>query len=357
LVGDVFIADATVHGYNWRQDNWAVPETAAASAAGFGFHQFLSPAGADTLTEGEFLRDWPTADIEEALFVEAGVDLAVYHGTPIYDLYCDGHSSTQKGIEWQQREPNRVMTYGAVNPLDGSAALRELERLADQGVNGIKVYAASYYKGRTLEHRLDDPDLGYPFIEKALELGFRVIATHKAVPFGPVRSEPYSVTDLPQACARYPEMNFEVVHSGFAFVEETALLVGACPNVWLNLEISGSFAVIAPRRFATLLGTFLQHGAEDRILFATGTPLVHPRAPIQAFLDFEMPADLIEGMGYPPITMDMKRKILGLNFLRLHGMDVDCYLAGVDGDRWSGRDGTQAEAWSHLRDRGVVQVA
>jgi hypothetical protein len=32
---------------------------------------------------------------------------------------------------------------------------------------------------------------------------------------------------------------------------------------------------------------------------------------------------LIEGYGYPPLTEQAKRKILGENLARLHGMDVD----------------------------------
>ena len=357
MIDDVFVADAVVHGYHWGPSNFAIPEAAMTSAAGFGFHQFLSPDSPARLTESEFVRDWPTEDIEEALFVETGADLVCYHGTPIYDFYRDGHSATHKGLEWKVREPNRVLVYGDANPMDGSAALRRLEELADQGVNGIKVYAARFYQGRTLPQPLDDPEFGYPFIEKALDLGIRVIATHKAIPFGPVRAEPYSVGDLPQACARYPEMNFEVVHAGFAFLEETALLAASFPNVWLNLEVCGSFAAVAPRRFAELLGPFLQYGAEDRILFATGCPLVHPLPAMRAFLDFEMPADLISGMGYPEVTLEMKRKMLGGNFLRLHGIEEESFLKQVEGDRWAEARGEAAstEPWSHLRRRGISE--
>ena len=357
MIDDVFVADSVVHGHNWGPSNFAIPEAAMTSAAGFGFHQFLSPDPSARLTEREFIRDWPTEDIEEALFVESGVDLACYHGTPIYDFYRDGHSATHKGLAWKAREPDRVLVYGDANPMEGAAALRRLEELAEQGVVGIKVYAASFYQGRTLPQPLDDPEFGYPFIEKALDLGLRVIATHKAIPFGPVRAEPYSVGDLPQACARYPEMTFEVVHAGFAFLEETALLAASCPNVWLNLEVSGSFVLVAPRRFAELLGPFLQYGAEDRILFGSGCPVVHPLPTLRAFLDFQMPEDLVAGMGYPEVTPEVKRKILGLNFLRLHGIDPEAFLKNVEGDRWAVARGAtpNAEPWSHLRSRGITE--
>jgi hypothetical protein len=40
-------------------------------------------------------------------------------------------------------------------------------------------------------------------------------------------------------------------------------------------------------------------------------------------MDFEIPQDLCEGYGYPQLTPVAKRKILGENLLRLHGMDVE----------------------------------
>ena len=40
-------------------------------------------------------------------------------------------------------------------------------------------------------------------------------------------------------------------------------------------------------------------------------------------MDFAIPQDLCEGYGYPQLTDVAKRKILGKNLLRLHGMDVE----------------------------------
>jgi uncharacterized protein len=43
---------------------------------------------------------------------------------------------------------------------------------------------------------------------------------------------------------------------------------------------------------------------------------------LDAFWNFELPPDLVEGYGYPQLTEQAKRKILGENLLRLQGMDV-----------------------------------
>ncbi|MBV8258050.1 MAG: amidohydrolase family protein, partial [Actinobacteria bacterium] len=264
----MIVADATVHAYNWSKENYAVPIADRTTAAGLGFHGWLTTDEASKLTEAEFRHDWTAEELEKALFYESPVDLAGHHGTPIWDYYKDGHSATEKGFQLRELQPNRTIVYGAVNPFHGQKCLEDVERLVEQGVDGIKVYAARYDQGVTYEQRLDDPEFGYPFIQKCVDLGVRVIATHKAVPFGPVRSEFYNVRDLPEVCAVFPQMNFEIVHAGFAFVEETAFLAGF-PNVWLNLEFSAAIVTKAPRRVAEFIGKFATMGGADKILFST----------------------------------------------------------------------------------------
>lgn len=44
---------------------------------------------------------------------------------------------------------------------------------------------------------------------------------------------------------------------------------------------------------------------------------------LDAFWNFEIPQDLVEGYGYPQLTEQAKRKILGENLLPLQGMDVE----------------------------------
>jgi hypothetical protein len=47
-----------------------------------------------------------------------------------------------------------------------------------------------------------------------------------------------------------------------------------------------------------------------------------PKWAPRAYMDFQVPEDLCAGYGYPQLTGRAKRKILGENLLRLHGMDV-----------------------------------
>jgi hypothetical protein len=44
---------------------------------------------------------------------------------------------------------------------------------------------------------------------------------------------------------------------------------------------------------------------------------------IKAFLELEIPEDMRSGFGYPQITKQDEEKILGLNFAKLMGIDVE----------------------------------
>lgn len=351
---DILIADATAHAYNWTEENFKVPATAALRNAAYNFHQFITTDPSLVLSEAEFARDWSPEEVADTLFYEAGVDFICHHGTPIYDFWNDGNCPSEKGWAMQAHHPERVITYAAINPYELTAdeTRSEVDRLVnDHGVSGLKVFPARWANGRTIEQRLDDEEFAFPMIERALELGVKSVAVHKAVPAGPLRLEPYGVDDLPEACAIFPEMNFEIVHAGFAFVEETVFLT-AFPNVFFNLETSFALINRAPRRFAELLAALLAGGAGDRIFYSSGTALVHPLAALKSFMEFEMPEDLVEGFGCPPLDRELKAKILGENFLRMHGIKPHELTSKLTGDEVSKRQSRGLEEpWSNLRAR------
>jgi len=345
----MLLADATIHAFNWKRENWTIPETEFSLAPAAGFHQFLTPDDKSRLTADQWLIDWTPDQIEQIIIRETPLDLIAYHGTPIFDFFKDGHSATEKGYVLKERHPNRVLVYGAANPFEGEKALRDIEEHAERGANAIKVYAARWEKGKTYGQPLDDPEFGYPFIQKALDCGIDIIATHKTMPFGPSHPGPYGMDDIPEVCGVFPQMKFEIVHAGFAWVEETTFLANL-PNCWFNLEGSQGLIHPAPRRFADFLGRFLMVGAEDRIVFSTGCPLAHPAPMIQRFLDFEMPQDMVEGLGYPEFTDEIKRKVLGENFFRMHGIDTEEFKKKTAGDEWDRqREDGLDDTWDNLR--------
>jgi len=352
MIDQTIVVDAVGHAYNWSADNFANALAEGFAAGGYGFHVLLSPDDPHRLGPEEFARDWQAEELEQVFFLETEVDVVCYHGTPLDDYFKDGLVAIDKGVELKRRNPDRVFLYGPINPLEGDRAIAELERqVSEYGIDGVKLYPARYYRGRTLPVQLDDAQHTIPVIERALELGVKVVAVHKAIPFGPTASVNYRTDDVDTAAALYPEMNFEIVHAGYAFLEDTLLLAARFPNVWANLEVTASLAVNNPRRYAEVMGGLLYWGAAERTIFASGCTLVHPQPAIEGLKTYEIPQDLIDGYGYPQLTGEIRRRILGENFLRLHGVDATDLKARIAGDKWSkAREAGLAPPWHRVRE-------
>ncbi len=74
--------------------------------------------------------------------------------------------------------------------------------------------------------------------------------------------------------------------------------------------------------FAEILGKLLFWCGEDKIIYGSEASIFHPQWALRAFMDYEIREDLCAGYGYPQLTDQAKRKILGENLLRLHGIDA-----------------------------------
>ncbi|HEY1970301.1 MAG TPA: amidohydrolase family protein [Pseudonocardia sp.] len=352
MIGDWVIADAVIHGFNLSRPNWNSPETENL-VLGQGRANAVRSEEAATLGPGARTRNWLAEDLEDVVFLESPIDVAAYHGVPMWYHFKDGVSDFRKGLVLRERHPERVLVYGPLDPTQGKKALDDMERLVGEfQVDGIKVYGASYRPdGTVLPVQLNDPKIGYPFIEKAIELGVKVIAAHKMLPpIGPFAA--FGVSDIPNPAGLYPEMQFEIVHAGMAFVEDTAMMAFH-KNIWFTMESTAVFAQKMPRRFAQFVGALLANGGGDRLMFASGTTLQHPRPLIDAFLDFEMPEDLMVDYGYPAFDEQTKRNVLGENLLRLHGLDREKVVAAVSNDDLARRRAEigRVEPWSQVRAR------
>lgn len=315
------------------------------------YHKKFAPNNEYRLSPQEYCTDHSVEALAHALFAESPCDMAVVHSIPLYDFFKDGLVAWEKGVDMKRRYPRRVLHYGRLVTLDVTKALADLEfQIKEHGVDGFKIYPATYYEGRTIAWRMDDSRMAYPLYERALKLGVRNFAVHKAHPFGPTQTQAYRVEDVEEAASLFPEMNFQIVHAGMLFVEETAALLARFPNVYGNMEISWSYLNNHPRLFAEALGRMLLWASPDKIIFGDGCTTQHSRPTLEKFLEFQFPQDLIEQYGVPPLTREDKRKILGLNMAKLHGIDVEQALAQIAGDEFEQlkRDGYQPP-WSIIR--------
>ena len=138
--------------------------------------------------------------------------------------------------------------------------------------------------------------------------------------------------DVDYAAIDFPDLNFEIVHGGYAFLEETCHQIARFENVYVNLEVTAQLLPKHPRKFARIIGELMLARGSECILWGTGCSFTHARPLIEDFIAFEMPEDMVEGDGYAPVTDEDKANILGLNFARLHGLDVDALREQVAAD-------------------------
>jgi uncharacterized protein len=325
MIGDdAIVFDGVAHVFNFEKKN-------AFGSAGemfinhlYAFHATLTPEGEPVMPAEEFLRQWTVDDIDEMVYGHSTTDMLVAMPLPLTDLFRDGLSPWEECAELANRRPDRTVFWGSVNPLEGRRALDLMERqVGEFGAKAFKFYNVRYDYGRPFPWRMDDPQVAFPVFEKAQELGVNLIGVHKGVPLGPQPIEATQTWDMDGAAANFPDINFVIFHVGLPFIDEVCWQLIRHPNLYASIAATINFVVRAPRQFAETLGKLLFWCGEDKIIYGSEAPIWQPQWALEAFWNFQLPQDLVEGYGYPQLTEQAKRKILGENLLRLHGLDVE----------------------------------
>jgi predicted TIM-barrel fold metal-dependent hydrolase len=282
--------------------------------------------------------------ISSAFFRESWTDAVVYQGVPLFGMYTEGLSPLRFGLELRERHPGRVFLYGPVSPFQDDP-IGEMDRLIDEDkVDGIKLYPVDGYGEEVKSYGMDDPELAFPLLEHAQKRGVKSVAVHKAVPLGPVPIGPFKVDDVDGAFMAFPDLPIEVVHSGFAFLDESAFQVARFHNCYVNLEATSSLLAKAPRKFMEILAAFLQVGGAERILWGTGCTAVHAQPLLDRFWNLEFPEDIMDKYGVPQLDEQTKSMIVGENMAKLLKIDTDELRSTVEADD-SRADGL-AKPWS-----------
>jgi uncharacterized protein len=324
MIGDAFVFDGVAHPFNFTEKNVYDRAGEMFRQHLYAFHQVLTPDTEPKLSAEQYLKDWTPADIHEMVFDHSDTDMLVAMPLPLTDLFRDGLSPWEDCAELASRDPERIVFWGSVNPLEGRRALDLMERqVGEFGAKAFKFYNVRYDYGAPFPWRMDDPRIAFPVFGKAQELGINLIGVHKGVPLGPQPVEATQTWDMDGAAAAFPDLNFVIFHVGLPFLDETCWQLIRHPNLYASIAATLNFIVRSPRMFAEILGKLLFWCGEDKIVYGSEAPIWQPQWALNAFRDFSIPQDLCEGYGYPQLTDQAKRKILGENLLRLHGMDVD----------------------------------
>jgi predicted TIM-barrel fold metal-dependent hydrolase len=195
-------------------------------------------------------------------------------------------------------------------------------QVKEYGAKAFKLYNVRYDYGQPFPWRMDDPRIAFPIFEKAQQLGVNLIGVHKGVPLGPQHIEHTQVWDMDGAAENFPDINFVIFHVGLPFIDEVCWQLVRFPNLYASIAATLNFVVRSPRVFAENMAKLLFWCGEDKILYGGETPIWHPRWALEAFWNFELPQDIVDGYGCGQLTAQAKRKILGENLARLHGMDL-----------------------------------
>ncbi len=344
LPADVFVVDAVVHALNLAPGNIASKYGQQLYDMSYGLHAMLTPP--DRLAPRDlYMADMPPEALVRTIFEETQTSLAVTHSLTLDSWFHDGFAAEWKTVAMARAHPDRVLAYVGIDP-SGEDPLGDLDRQLEDlpSAVGLKMYPHQMDPYR--HWRMSD-DLVLRLIERAAAKGLKSVALHKALPNGSVPLAPYRIgRDFEEAADAFPGMMFEIVHSGMAFVEETAMAIGRFPNVYANLETTTALLWQAPGRFAEALGLLLQWGGPEKLLWATGCTVTHPQHLLEAFWTFQLPEAVQARYGVPPLGEAVRRLVLGGNYARMIGLDVGGLLARQAGDGFGDGGRPLSPPWS-----------
>jgi uncharacterized protein len=278
----------------------------------------------DCLGPDEFVKD---------VFLDSDTDMMVLSFVPsaadAEPVTIEAADAVRQIVD-QLDGTHRLMLHGRVNP-NQPGDVERMEALArNWNVCAWKTYTQFGPGGGFW---LSD-DVGLAFIERARDLGVKVICIHKGLPLSDRAYEYSQCRDIGVVAKQYPDVAFIVYHSGYvAGQPERAFAAGAgrdgvdtliqslidngiAPgsNVYAELGSTWRFLMREPDDAAHVLGKLLKHVGEDNVLWGTDSIWYgSPQDQIQAFRTFQIAEPMREAHGYPEITPALRAKVFGLN--------------------------------------------
>jgi len=107
-----------------------------------------------------------------------------------------------------------------------------------------------------------------------------------------------------------------------SWTTEYAILVAPFRNTYAEIGTTWASSVVTfPTVAAHIMGQLMKFMGPDRIVFGSDSVWYgSPQWQIDALWRFQIPEEMRKKYGYPELTVDAKRKILGLNSAKLYGV-------------------------------------
>jgi predicted TIM-barrel fold metal-dependent hydrolase len=300
------------------------------------------------------------------MFLESDTTVAVLSGLPAVD---DANNPITNAEIAESRDiinmmadgSERLINHHMVLPNQGGTSADAVQRQLDAmartrdvygKIGAWKCYPAWSPKNTESNAQdgyfLDDPATGVRFIEQGLALGVNLFCVHKGLPIPAFSTRHNDPEDIGRVAKAYPSGRFIVYHSGYGnqnnynegpYTEGarngvnsliTALRsagIGTGSNVYAELGTTWQLVTTLPvvgslTAAAHVIGKLLKYVGEDNVVWGTDSIWYgSPQSQIESFLQFQISPELQARYGYPALTMERKRKILGLNAAKLYGID------------------------------------
>lgn len=279
------------------------------------------------------------------VFLDSDTDMAVLSSVPAAPednpLSTEEAATTRTLVEAMEGD-YRLLIHGLVHPnLPGAIEAMAIQKEKYQ-VAAWKTYTQWGPEGEG--YWLDDERYGLPFIERARELGVKLICVHKGIPLFNLPYAHSTCRDIGVVARRYPDVNFIVYHSGFEpqhtegpynpdnvgggvdtliqSLQENDIPPNS--NVYAELGTTWRMVMQDPDQAAHLLGKLFQHVGEDNVLWGTDSIWYgSPQDQILAFRAFQISPQLRQRYGYPEITPALRAKVFGLNAAKPYQLAPD----------------------------------
>lgn len=317
VIDDAFIFDCVLHAIDHSDENLLTDVPGANRSRDISRGAVRDPG--DPLLPG---KRWTPEELYELEFGGTSVDMAMTQTIPLFDWYKDGLSPVQANYRLASQHPEQIVFCGGVDPTyHGESVLDEMTRQVEEwGARSFKFYNAHRGGGTW---GCDDPEIAYPMYERAAALGVDLLQFHKGFALGTNNIEDLRPNDLQRAALDFPHMKFVIYHLALPYFDECLSIAARFENVYLALAGNVAFSLTRPRPFQKHMGELLRSVGSERVFFGSEAPLAgSPQPWIDLLWDFEIPEDLISGYGYPQITDEDKRNILGESFARVLGVDT-----------------------------------
>ena len=316
-----FVVDSHMHYWDASPDELGDGRTSSTPRAG-------SSASTPTRASGrprptgriEHFQKYSEDDLMKDVFEDGYVDVAVFQPTYLKEWYTEGFNTTERNGALAEKHPGKFVVNTRFDPRDGDAGLKELEDNVERwGSKGVKLYTAEWNNG-SRGYKLTDP-AAYRYLEKAQELGIKNIHVHKGPTIWPLDKDAFDVSDVDHAATDFPDLNFIVEHVGLPRIEDFCFMATQEPNVYAGLSVViGGLMHARPKFFAKVMGELLFWVGEDKMTFGSDYGIWEPKWQVEGFVDWDYPSD--EFSDYPRVTVETKKKILGLNAAKLYGIEV-----------------------------------